>query len=191
VETLLALAPDDPGAISARRERQLRRRQGQAAARCTGSARALRREAHIDERADAMLGLGEALLKARRARRGGGPAARGRRPRARVPEPLALCKVHEAKKDWEEVVRLKTRRLDVVSGDERGPCCSRSATSSPTKLGDRTRAAKSYVAALDERPDDRKTLTKLMQLYSEEKDWSKLIEVVLKLASKVDDPSRR
>jgi hypothetical protein len=47
------------------------------------------------------------------------------------------------------------------------------------------------VAALDERPDDRKILTKLMQLYSEEKDWSKLIEVVLKLASKVDDKKQK
>ena len=35
------------------------------------------------------------------------------------PAPLQLlCKVFEAKKDWEEVVRIKNRRLDVVSGDE-------------------------------------------------------------------------
>jgi lipopolysaccharide biosynthesis regulator YciM len=34
-------------------------------------------------------------------------------------------------------------------------------------------------------------LTKLMQLYSEEKDWSKLIEIVLKLASKVDDAKQK
>ena len=59
------------------------------------------------------------------------------------------------------------------------------------QMGDRTRAAKSFVAALDERPDDRKILTKLMQLYSEEKDWSKLIEVVIKLASKVDDKKQK
>jgi tetratricopeptide (TPR) repeat protein len=30
-----------------------------------------------------------------------------------------------------------------------------------------------------------------MQLYSEEKDWSKLVEIVLKLASKVDDPKQK
>ena len=39
------------------------------------------------------------------------------------------------------------------------------------RLNDRTRAAKSYVAALEDKPDDRRLLTKLMQLYSEEKDW--------------------
>src|SRR4029079_14748370 len=60
-----------------------------------------------------------------------------------------------------------------------------------TQLNDRTRAAKSYVAALDERPDDRKILTKLMQLYSEEKDWSKLVEIVIKLAGKVDDKKQK
>ncbi len=47
------------------------------------------------------------------------------------------------------------------------------------------------MAALDERPDDRKILAKLMQLYSEEKDWSKLVEVVVKLASKVEDKKQK
>src|SRR5262249_11302765 len=103
----------------------------------------------------------------------------------------ALCRVYEAKKDWEEVVRIKTRRLDVVTGDERSGLLLEIGAIIATQLGDRTRAAKSYVAALDERPDDRKILTKLMQLYSEEKDWSKLIEVVIKLASKVEDKKQK
>ena len=47
------------------------------------------------------------------------------------------------------------------------------------------------MAALEERPDDRKLLTKLMQLYSEEKDWAKLVEVVLRLADFVEDPKQR
>src|SRR5262249_10814671 len=102
-----------------------------------------------------------------------------------------LCKVYEAKKDWEEVIRQKNRRLDVVSGDERSSLLLDIGEILANQLNDRTRAAKSYVAALDERPDDRKILTKLMQLYSEEKDWSKLIEVVIKLASKVDDKKQK
>ncbi len=59
------------------------------------------------------------------------------------------------------------------------------------KLNDRTRAAKSFVAALEEKPDDRRLLTKLMQLYSEEKDWGKLVDVVLRLADFVEDPKQR
>ena len=60
-----------------------------------------------------------------------------------------------------------------------------------TKLEDRNLAAKSLVAALDERPDDRKLLMRLMQLYSEDKDWSKLIDIVVKLADFVDDPKQK
>src|SRR5262249_10492540 len=59
------------------------------------------------------------------------------------------------------------------------------------KMGDRARAQKTYAAALEERPDDRKLLTKLMQLYSEEKDWAKLVEIVLRLADFVEDPKQR
>jgi len=59
------------------------------------------------------------------------------------------------------------------------------------KLNDRARAAKTYLAALDERPEDRKLLTKLMELFSEERDWASLVEVVLRLAKFVDDPKQR
>ncbi|HNS97346.1 MAG TPA: protein kinase [Polyangiaceae bacterium] len=107
-------------------------------------------------------------------------------------EPLAaLAKVHESKGEWEDVIRIKSRRLDVAEGDERvqllvdiGEICS-------SKLDDKTRAAKSFMAALEERPDDRKLLTRLMQLYSENKDWTKLVEVVLKLADFVEDPKQK
>jgi tetratricopeptide (TPR) repeat protein len=107
-------------------------------------------------------------------------------------EPLAaLAKVHESKGEWEDVIRVKNRRLDVAENDERvqllvdiGEICA-------SKLEDRTRAAKSFMAALEERPDDRKLLTRLMQLYSEGKDWSKLVEVVLKLADFVTDPKQK
>ena len=93
--------------------------------------------------------------------------------------------------DWEDVVRTKKRRLEVATGDERFELLLEIGDVEFAKLDDRTRAAKTYVAALDERPDDRKLLTKLMQLYSEEKDWAKLVEVVLRLADFVEDPKQR
>lgn len=109
-----------------------------------------------------------------------------------APEPpAALAKLYEAKGDWESVVKVKNRRLDVVSGEERYELLLEVGEILGSKLNDRTRAAKTYVAALEDRPDDRKLLTKLMQLYSEEKDWSKLVEVVLKLADFVDDAKQK
>jgi len=40
------------------------------------------------------------------------------------------------------------------------------------KQNDHTNASKAYTQALEEKPDDRRLLTKLMQLYSEERDWA-------------------
>lgn len=103
----------------------------------------------------------------------------------------ALAKVYETKGDWEEVIRVKSRRLDVASGEERVELLVEVGEIAAGKLNDQARAAKSLTAALEERPNDRRLLTRLMQLYSESKDWSKLIDVVLKLADFVDDPKQK
>jgi tetratricopeptide (TPR) repeat protein len=108
------------------------------------------------------------------------------------PEPLqALARVYEQTGDWEEYIRTKRRRLEIALGAERFDLLLEIGDAEFSKLNDRGRASKTYVAALEERPDDRKLLTKLMQLYSEEKDWAKLVEVVLRLADFVEDPKQR
>ncbi|MDW8248277.1 MAG: tetratricopeptide repeat protein [Myxococcales bacterium] len=99
----------------------------------------------------------------------------------------ALSQVYGDKGDWEEVIRIKHRRLDVVSDSARSELLIEIGEILATKIGDRTRAAKSYVAALEDRPDDRKLLMKLMQLYSEDKDWTKLVEIVLRFADFADE----
>ncbi|HSQ65808.1 MAG TPA: tetratricopeptide repeat protein, partial [Polyangiaceae bacterium] len=108
------------------------------------------------------------------------------------PRPLrALAKVYEAKEDFREAVRIRRRRLDMAVGQERFELLLEIGDLESQKLNDRAAASKTYAAALEERPDDRKLLTRLMQLYSEEKDWHKLVEVVLRLADFVDDPKQR
>jgi tetratricopeptide (TPR) repeat protein len=103
----------------------------------------------------------------------------------------ALARLYEQTEDWEELIRTKLRRLEVATGDERFDLLLQIGDIEFTKLGDRGRASRTYVTALEERPDDRKLLTKLMQLYSEEKDWANLVEVVLRLAGFVADPKQR
>jgi tetratricopeptide (TPR) repeat protein len=108
------------------------------------------------------------------------------------PEPLtALAKVYEQTQDWEEYIRTKRRRLEIATADERFELLIDIGDVEFQRLRHRARASKTYVAALEERPDDRGLLTKLMQLYSEEKDWAKLVEVVLRLADFVDDAKQR
>lgn len=192
-KTLLALAPDDPGAI--RRAAKANLDTGkfkESAALYEDLVARFGEQLETDEKGETMLRFGEARLKAGDPDGAISPLNEASDLAPDSPEPIILlCKVYEAKKDFEEVVRIKTRRLDVVSGDERSSLLLEIGEILASQLNDRTRAAKSYVAALDERPDDRKILTKLMQLYSEEKDWGKLVEVVVKLASKVDDKKQK
>lgn len=108
------------------------------------------------------------------------------------PLPLvSLASAHEARGRWASVVETKTRHLDLAEGDERLRLLVEIGEVAASKLDDRTLATKSLVAALDERPDDRKLLARLMQLYSEDKDWQKLVDVVLKLADFVEDPKQK
>ncbi len=107
-------------------------------------------------------------------------------------EPLvALAQAYLDKQDYPEAIRAKTEHLDIASGDTRVNLLIELGDLYSTKLQDRTSAAKSFVAAMEEKPDDRRILTKLMQLYSEEKDWNRLVEVVVKLAEGVEDPAQK
>ncbi|XXX82260.1 tetratricopeptide repeat protein [Sorangium sp. So ce134] len=193
VQALLALAPDDPAALS--RAAKVNLDAGRAKEAAELYERLVTRfGAGLPERerAEALLRLGEARLAAGDPDGAVSPLNDAADLVPESPAPLALLsRVFEAKGDWEEVVRLKNRRLDVAIGEERSALLLEIGDLLATHLHDRTRAAKSYVAALDERPDDRKILTKLMQLYSEEKDWSKLIDIVLKLAAKIDDSRQK
>ena len=104
----------------------------------------------------------------------------------------ALARVHEQREEWADVITVKRRRLDLANdGTERVKLMTELGDILATKVKDRTEAAKQYVAALDERPDDRGVMLKLMQLYSEAEDWSHLVEVVLRLAEFVDDPKAK
>ncbi len=105
----------------------------------------------------------------------------------------ALAKLHEAREAWGEVVAAKKRLLDLATtDDDRLRLVVECGDILAQKLKDRNGAAKQYVAALDERPDDRAVmLTKLMQLYSEGEDWSKRVEVVLRLGDLTTDPKAK
>ncbi|HJL29995.1 MAG TPA: tetratricopeptide repeat protein, partial [Polyangiaceae bacterium LLY-WYZ-15_(1-7)] len=105
------------------------------------------------------------------------------------PAPLAsLRRVHEAKKEWDQVVRTLRRRMERAPDEERFDLLVAVGDVLKDELKDREKAAKSYVAALEITPDDRNLLTKLMAVYSETKDWSRLVEVILRIAELIDDP---
>lgn len=105
------------------------------------------------------------------------------------PRPLAaLLEVYKGKEEWDSVVRTHRRRMEHAEDAERFDLLVAVGDVLLEKLGDRQKAAKSYVAALEVTPDDRNLLTKLMAVYSETKDWSNLVEVILRIADLVESP---
>ncbi|HEY1955683.1 MAG TPA: tetratricopeptide repeat protein [Polyangiaceae bacterium] len=143
-------------------------------------------------RAEALYGLGESARRTGDLDAAIKPLREAADADPSVSRPLrALAKVYEAKEDYKESIRIRRRRLEMASGQERFEILLEIGDLESQKLSDRAAASKTYATALEERPDDRKLLTRLMQLYSEEKDWRKLVEVVLRLADFVDDPKQR
>jgi tetratricopeptide (TPR) repeat protein len=103
----------------------------------------------------------------------------------------ALVQMYTARENWDLAVRTLYRQLEIESSDGRIQVLLDIGDVAADKLNDAAYAAKSYLTALGERPNDRRVLNKLMQLYSTEKDWDRLVKVVLKLADFVDDDKQK
>ncbi len=193
VHALLELAPDDPEALQRAARVRLDCGDGSGAVELYEQIRArFIDELPDDAKANVLLNHGKALRIAGRVVEALDPLLEAADLAPDSIEPIdELCRCYEAQDNWDEVVRIKQRRLDVASGEERARLLLEIGEAYASHLKDATKAAKTFVAALEERPDDRRVLTRLMKLYSEEKDWGKLVEVVLKLGEGVDDPAQK
>ncbi|MGZ3452690.1 MAG: tetratricopeptide repeat protein, partial [Polyangiales bacterium] len=193
VERLRALAPDDPETL--RRVGKITFEHGDPKASVEVHVQLVDRfgEKFVgSERAEILFRLGESARKLQDYDRAEIALEESADLDPNNPAPLdALAKVHEAREEWSDVIAVKRRRLDLASGDERIKLMIDCGDILAQKIKDRNGAAKQYVAALDERPDDRGILLKLMQLYSESEDWSKLVDVVLRLAEFNPDPKAK
>jgi tetratricopeptide (TPR) repeat protein len=108
------------------------------------------------------------------------------------PRPFrSLAKIYDEKGDFAASIAVRRQRLQLAVSQERFELLLEIGDVMFQRQSDRTGASKAYTQALEERPDDRRLLTKLMQLYSEEKDWAKLVDVVLRLADFVEDTKQR
>jgi tetratricopeptide (TPR) repeat protein len=192
VDTLLRLAPDDAEALS--RVAQVTFEHGSPERAVEMLASYLSRFGSTlsdEQRALATYRYGEGLRKT-----GDTRGALAKLEEAAELDPssslplVALAQAYTDLDDGAQVLRVKMRHLDLARGEERVQLLIEIGDLS-SKAGDRAQATRNYVAALEERPDDRRVLTKLMQLYSEDKDWNKLVDVVVKLAEFVDEPAQK
>ncbi|MBX3181017.1 MAG: tetratricopeptide repeat protein [Polyangiaceae bacterium] len=193
MDTLLRIAPDDREALT--RVARVTFEHGSAKRASELHDDLLKRfssELSKPERAAALYRYGESLRKSGElaAAKEALEQALDLNPSELIPM-TSLAEIHLTEGDYAAALQIKSQHLEAVEGDERVRLLMEMGDIASEKLNDRTQAAKSYVAALEDRPDDRRLLTKLMQLYSEEKDWGKLVEVVLRLAEFVDDSRQK
>ncbi len=102
-----------------------------------------------------------------------------------------LTRAHADAGEYGEVINLLQQRARATPDAElRFELLVRTGDVFLENIRDREAAAETYVLALDQRPNDRNLLTKLMSVYSDAQDWTRLIEVILRIASMVDAPDQ-
>lgn len=108
------------------------------------------------------------------------------------PEALAgLTRSYEEARNFSEVINLlQLRARRATDTEQRFDLLVRTGDVFLEKIRDRDAAAQTYVMALDLQPDNRNLLTKLMGVYSDAQDWSRLIEVILRIADMVQAPDQ-
>jgi tetratricopeptide (TPR) repeat protein len=98
-----------------------------------------------------------------------------------------LGDLYETQGNYGELLKLLDQRIVASADDEvRYAVLVKRGDIEATQLNDREAAAKSYVAALGLSDGDRNVLAKLMTVYSEGEEWSKLCDVLVRLAGLVD-----
>ncbi|HEY4105082.1 MAG TPA: tetratricopeptide repeat protein, partial [Polyangiaceae bacterium] len=144
------------------------------------------------EEAEAEFRSGEALHKLGRNDEARGALERASELDPKATKPLgALARVFSAENQHRQVMDVLYRELGLSEGERKVEILLEMGDVAQNKLRDSDYAAKSYLLALSERPNDRTILTKLMQLYGAEKDWPRLIQVIVKLAEVVDEPKHK
>jgi tetratricopeptide (TPR) repeat protein len=135
---------------------------------------------------------GEALVGLGRHEEGIAALERALDTDARDLSPLdGIAKAQSALGRHDQALETLYRKLERTQGDDRAKLLLQIGDLAATRLKNPDYAAKSYLLALSEKPNDRDILAKLMQLYGSEKDWPKLIQVITKMAEVVSEKKHK
>lgn len=103
----------------------------------------------------------------------------------------ALARVLASEGEHQGMMDVLYRELSLAEGERKVEILLEMGDVAASKLNDSEYAAKSYLLALSDRPNDRTILTKLMQLYGAEKNFPQLIQVITKLSEVVEEPKHK
>ncbi|MCA9670158.1 MAG: tetratricopeptide repeat protein, partial [Myxococcales bacterium] len=94
---------------------------------------------------------------------------------------LAVIDLQSQQNDWEAVVHAKRQLLEVAQGEEAFQLHDEMGDLYREKLSNPSKAIPSYQAALELDPHSHSALHKLLELFTETKQWKKAVEIIVRL----------
>ena len=103
----------------------------------------------------------------------------------------AVVELQTAQADWEAVIHAKRGLMATANEKDKVVLLDQIGTLYQEKLQNPQKATAAYVEALEVSPDDHQLLQKLLELYSETKQWKKAVETIeLFVALESDGPRK-
>ena len=104
----------------------------------------------------------------------------------------AVIELQAQQGDWEAVVHAKRGLMaDRERRRRRSRCSTRSAASTTSSCRTRRRRSAAYLEALEVAPEDHQLLQKLLDLYTETKQWKKAVETIERFVALESDAVRK
>jgi tetratricopeptide (TPR) repeat protein len=110
---------------------------------------------------------------------------------AHRPTLLAVIDLQQQAADWEAVIHAKRALLAVAEEPERVKLLDEIGDTYHQKLQNHQKAIGAYLEALEVRPGNHVILHKVLDLYSETKQWKKAVEIISQIADLEKDPVRK
>jgi tetratricopeptide (TPR) repeat protein len=104
---------------------------------------------------------------------------------------LAIIDLQSQSNEWEQVVQAKRALCGAASEDEQVKLFDEVGDIYRQKLQKADKAIAAYLEALERRAEDHVILHKVLDLYTDTKQWKKAVEVMLRVAALEKDAARR
>jgi tetratricopeptide (TPR) repeat protein len=103
----------------------------------------------------------------------------------------SVIDLQTAQGDWEAVVHAKRGLMQTAKEKEKVQLLSEIGSVYYEKLQNPQKATAAYLEALEAAPEDHQLLQKILDLYTETKQWKKVVETIERFVALENDPVRR
>src|SRR6185503_3229448 len=103
----------------------------------------------------------------------------------------AVIDLQQQANDWEAVIHAKRQLLSIAEEPEQVKLLDEIGDVYHQKLQNAQKAITAYLEALEARPGNHVILHKVLDLYSETKQWKKAVEIIVQIADLEKDPIRK